>query len=120
MLVVEDEQALRAFICRVLVGDGWDVLEASDGREALGVLQDDVAGVDLLITDIVMPEISGPELASRVAVDHPDLPVIFTSGYTDSRIAGRSFDEDAADLLRKPFLPEDLRRRAREAVGARP
>ena len=117
VLVVEDERAVRTLICRVLDGDGWAVLQAGDGREALGVLDEHHGAIDLLITDIVMPGISGPELVSRIAERLPNLPVIYTSGYTDSRLAGRRFDEQAVDLLRKPFLPDDLRRRARAAIG---
>jgi CheY-like chemotaxis protein len=93
ILIVEDEVALRKLVRRVLEGDGKRVLDAGDGRVALQVLEREGGEVDLLITDVVMPGMNGPELVEQVRQRWPDLRVVFSSGYTDSRLAGRGLDE---------------------------
>ena len=116
MLIVEDEIALRKLVRRVLEGDDRRVLDAADGREALAVLEREDGAVDLMITDVVMPGMNGPELVERVSVRWPQLRVIYSSGYTDSRLAGRGFDEARVDLLRKPYTIEELRTRVADAL----
>jgi PAS domain S-box-containing protein len=118
VLIVEDEASLRKLVRRVLEADGKRVLEASDGREALTVLEHEGADIDLLITDIVMPGMNGPELVEHVTERWPDLRVVYSSGYTDSRLAGRGFDERAFDLLRKPYTVEALRQRVTHELDA--
>ncbi len=116
ILIVEDEVALRKLVRRVLEGDGKRVLDAADGRAALQVLEREGGAVDLLITDVVMPGMNGPELVEEVTRRWPDLRVVYSSGYTDSRLAGRGFDEDAVDLLRKPYTVDELRERVERAL----
>ncbi len=116
ILIVEDESALRRLVRRVLEADGKRVLEATNGREALEILEREGLTIDLLITDVIMPEMNGPELVEQVALRWPDLHVIYSSGYTDSRLAGRGFDEQAVDLLRKPYTVDELRRRVAQAL----
>jgi len=118
VLIVEDELALRKLVRRVLEADGKRVLDAADGHAALAVLEREGDAIDLLITDVVMPGMNGPELVERVAECWPGLRVIFSSGYTDSRLAGRGFDEDKVELLRKPYTVDELRRRVEQALAA--
>jgi CheY-like chemotaxis protein len=118
VLIVEDEAALRKLVRRVLEADGKRVLEAADGHEALAHLDREDGAIDLLITDIVMPGMNGPELVEQVSARWPHLRVVYSSGYTDSRLAGRGFDENAVDLLRKPYTVDDLRRRVAHELDA--
>ena len=118
VLVAEDEPALRNLMREVLEGDGYRVLEAANGAEALEVLRRSGAGADLLVTDVVMPGLSGPQLVAELAVERPDLKVLYVSGHTDSRLAGW-IAEDDVNLLHKPFLPHELRRRVGETLAGK-
>ena len=108
ILIVEDEPAVRQMASRALRDYGYRVLEASHGREALEILERDDDRVRLLLTDVVMPEIDGPELARRAGSRRPDLPVLFMSGYTDDEIVRRGLLEKEQPFLQKPFTPEAL------------
>src|SRR5262249_20384357 len=110
------ELALRKLVRRVLEDDGRRVLDAGNGHEALAVLEREGGNVDLMITDVVMPGMNGPELVEKVAERWPRLRVIYSSGYTDSRLAGRGFNEDKVDLLRKPYTVDELRTRVADAL----
>jgi CheY-like chemotaxis protein len=116
VLVVEDEAALRQLVRRVLETDGRRVIEARNGRDALAVLERYEGRVALMITDVVMPEMGGPELVQLATSRWPQLKVIYSSGYADSRLAGRGFDEAAVDLLRKPYTVDQLRERVARAL----
>jgi PAS domain S-box-containing protein len=120
VLIVEDEAALRKLVRRVLERDGKRVLEASNGNEAMVVLEREAEAIDLMITDVVMPGMSGPELVEHVSTRWPDLRVVFSSGYTDSRLAGRGLEESGVDILRKPYTVEDLRRRVEVELAGGP
>lgn len=106
ILLVEDEPSLRLLVERVLREAGYRVLLAGDGKEALGVARGAASGIDLLVTDIVMPQMSGPALARRLKDELGDLPVVFVSGYADQH-ADAGLDDDAR-FLPKPFTPADL------------
>lgn len=116
VLIVEDETTIRRLVRRVLEADGKRVLDAADGSEALQILEREADSVDLLITDVVMPGMNGPELVAQVSLRWPDLRVVYSSGYTDSRLAGRGFDEDSVDLLRKPYSVDELRDRVTKVL----
>jgi two-component system cell cycle sensor histidine kinase/response regulator CckA len=108
LLLVEDEDAVRSFSARALRKKGYTVLEAASGESALELLSERGAEVDLLITDVVMPNLDGPGLVARVRESHPRLKVIFISGYTED-----SFRQDldqGADVrfLPKPFTLKQL------------
>ncbi|MFN8186015.1 MAG: response regulator [Gaiellales bacterium] len=106
VLLVEDEQVVRAVTRRILDRSGYRVLEASDGREALGVAE--TAGpIDVVLTDVVMPEMTGPELAQAIAPSRPEAAVVFMSGYPGDAI-DRGALEERAVFLAKPFTPEVL------------
>jgi PAS domain S-box-containing protein len=108
VLIVEDEPAVRQMASRALREYGYRVLEASHGREALEILERCEGSIRLLLTDVVMPEMDGPELARRAGERRPDLAVLFMSGYTDDEIVRRGLLEKEQPFLQKPFTPEAL------------
>jgi PAS domain S-box-containing protein len=111
ILVVEDEPALRNLVRTVLEGEGYRVLEAGNGREALEVVERHDEHIDLLLTDVVMPELSGPELVAHLRGLRPDTKVLYVSGYADSRLGLRGVAERS--VLRKPFSLDELADRVR-------
>jgi PAS domain S-box-containing protein len=118
VLVVEDEPALRELTTRILTGAGYSVLVAGSGAEALAVLERHKGAVDLLFTDVVMPGMTGRELAVRLATVRPAMRVLYTSGYTEDAILRYGVLDDASRFLTKPYTPAELRRRIREALDA--
>ena len=115
ILLVEDEQAVRKFINRALSASGYTVLEAKDGKEALGLAQSGQT-VDLVLTDVVMPAMNGRQLASQLTALFPGIPVLFMSGYTDNAIVHHGVLDPDAAFLQKPFSQADLLRKIREAL----
>jgi two-component system, cell cycle sensor histidine kinase and response regulator CckA len=116
VLVVEDEPLVRALVVRALRSHGYRCLEAQDASEALGMLQHDGAPVDLVITDVVMPGMSGGGLGDRLALLRPDLPVLYTSAYVDEDVIGRGLLEHGRPFLQKPCTPRELARKVREVL----
>ena len=115
ILVVEDEETVRTLASRVLSEAGYGVIRAADGAEAFNVVNDGER-VDLVLSDVVMPRMSGVELAERLATVRPDLPVIFMSGYTGTELAPGV--HAAAGFLQKPFAAESLLQRVRAVLDA--
>jgi PAS domain S-box-containing protein len=109
ILLVEDEDVVRRYVATVLGDAGYHVLLASDGTEALGIARDTC--VDLLLTDVVMPRISGPELAERLK-----LPVLYMSGYTGDLIEQHELLQPGTAYIQKPFTAGDLKRKVRAAL----
>lgn len=105
ILLVEDEDMLRGLIRELLEIKGYAVLEACQGVEALEVLQASGRPVDLVLTDVVMPHMSGADLVDRLRKDHPAMKVIFMSGYTGANNAAihRSLEMPGVAFLQKPF-----------------
>jgi two-component system, cell cycle sensor histidine kinase and response regulator CckA len=101
VLVVDHEVQLRRYMARVMADEGYRVLTAADGIEALALLESSDSRVDLVITDVVMPVMTGPELAAHLATQPLPPPVLFVSG-------GHSLKDVPGPTLRKPFLPGDL------------
>ncbi|MEI8335034.1 MAG: response regulator, partial [Chloroflexota bacterium] len=93
---------------RVLAGAGYTVLTTADGIAALAVLAAYAGHVDLLITDMILPMMGGPELARRVAETHPEARILFTSGYPGDVLAGDGRLPAGAAFIGKPYTPEDL------------
>jgi CheY-like chemotaxis protein len=116
ILVVEDDAAVRRVTVRILKRAGYLVLEAESGRQALNFVTGTIAGVDLLITDVVMPEMGGPELGTRLASLWPGLKILYVSGYTDSTIARHGLGEGEA-FLQKPFTTEALATKVRSLLA---
>jgi len=107
ILLVEDEEGVRSLLRTYLCGKGYTVLEAADGEAALRVWDDCDSPIDLLITDMVMPRMNGRQLVDRLTVRHPDLKVLFLSGYTDDELLRRGNLTPGRAFLEKPFsIPE--------------
>jgi len=115
VVVVEDEDAIRRVTERILARAGYRVLSAARGPEALRVLEDHHP-VDLLLTDIVMPGMSGSELAERAREMHPGIKVLYVSGYPQQIIASRGVLEEGVALIEKPFVKEAMLRRVRDVI----
>ncbi|MGH9016434.1 MAG: GAF domain-containing protein [Acidimicrobiales bacterium] len=116
VLLVEDEEELRRLAVRELDRRGYAVVVASDGDEALEVARSLDGRIDLLVTDVVMPRMSGIELAAQAKELWPHMPVLFVSGHLDERSVGRNPMPEDADLLAKPFTPVQLGHRVRQAL----
>lgn len=116
VLVVEDDAQVRAYAGEILHREGFEVLEARNGLEALSITEREWAGIDLILADVVMPRLSGHELADRLAERLPEMPVLLMSGYMDEAIAPRGSEQFERPLLHKPFSPEDLARKVREVL----
>jgi two-component system, cell cycle sensor histidine kinase and response regulator CckA len=108
ILLVEDELAVRKLVRFVLEHEGYEVFEAVNGREALSQLELYPGRIDLILTDVVMPDISGPELVSRLEALGNPIKVLFMSGYARKELLSRGLDEQAMKILRKPFTNEEL------------
>jgi len=119
VLVAEDEEGARNVIRAVLEKEGYGMVGVEDGREALELINDDARHFDLLLTDIVMPGLSGLELAERVRVVRPRLPILFMSGYVDTHLQGPQGTPGSLNLLAKPFRPAELRKRVKEMLQTR-
>jgi two-component system cell cycle sensor histidine kinase/response regulator CckA len=117
VLVVEDQEALRNVVAEVLAEWGYRVLKAKDAESALRMVDTHSGPIDLLLTDVLMPTMSGPDLAERVVAARPGTKVLFMSGYTDD-VTLRKVSKGEVDLLSKPFSPEALAKKVREVLGA--
>ncbi len=120
ILLVEDDVAVRAVARRILERGGYTVVEAGDGRAALHLVDGRSIVPDLLITDLIMPGMSGRELAERVTRRIPVIRVLYMSGYTEDNLAGHSAVPEGAAFLDKPFTPETLLRKVRQVLDASP
>ena len=118
ILLVEDAEPLRKLAHMFLKNNGYQVLTAADGSEAQRVAAQSAGPIHLLLTDVVMPGINGRVLAERLAPSHPEMKVLYMSGYTDSFIAGHGVLEEGIHLLHKPFTEEALLRKLRELLDA--
>jgi len=118
VLLAEDEEAVRSLAREVLRGAGYTVLEAGNGEEALRVAGSHPGPIHLLLTDVIMPRLGGPELARRLQPLRPDMRVLFMSGYTDGDISSFGGLGSETSLLQKPFQPIVLARRVREVLEA--
>jgi two-component system, cell cycle sensor histidine kinase and response regulator CckA len=118
VLVVEDEEAVRHLVCRVLRAKGYRVLEAPNAESALLVAGSTPAPIDLLVTDMVMPGMGGTTLAAELVAVRPALRVLFITGYAPEAVERRGRLPDAGGLLEKPFSADQLARRVREILAA--
>jgi signal transduction histidine kinase/CheY-like chemotaxis protein len=118
ILVVEDATAVRDLVVRALRGAGYAVLEASNGRQAIEVAEKAPGPIRLLLTDVVMPEMSGRAVAERLASWHPGLRVLYMSGYARDAIAQHGVLEPGTEFLAKPFTPAALLSRVRAVLDA--
>ena len=117
LLLVEDEPALRTLVVTMLEEEGYLILQAGNGLDAIAVAERHRGDIDLLLTDVVMPRMSGPELAQKLRALRPGLEVLFMSGYNDSRLVHRGVEESNVNLLVKPFSPDELVVKVGELTG---
>jgi PAS domain S-box-containing protein len=117
ILFVEDDESIRALGTRTLRQQGFTVLPARHAAEALQLAEDQDRRIDLLLTDIVMPGLSGRELATRLHQSRVDLKVLYTSGYTDDAAALRDIQVNGPGLIHKPYSPDSLARRVRAILS---
>ena len=120
IILVEDDEVVRNVACRVLKRAGFAVLEAKNGKAAFDLYEATNHRADLIVTDVVMPEMNGPELAERIRRVNPDARILFMSGYTEDKVIRENLLAPGAAFLEKPFTPEALTRKAREILEAPP
>jgi signal transduction histidine kinase/ActR/RegA family two-component response regulator len=116
VLLVEDEDTVRDLCKEILEENGYAVLVAPNGNEGVRVCKEFEGHIDLLITDVVMPQMSGRELAEHVTALRPDSRVLYMSGYTDDAIVRHGVLHDNADFIQKPFSPDSLALKVREVL----
>jgi PAS domain S-box-containing protein len=116
LLLVEDEATVRASVRRLLEWHGYRVLEARNGTDALRVYEDNASGIDLVLTDLVMPEMGGHELVAQLRVRNPGLRVVFMSGYAEEAMTTNGSIAPGTGYVEKPFEVETLMRRLREVL----
>lgn len=118
ILLVEDDTSVRNLVERVLRSRGYDVLAAKGGGDALHLASDASLGVDLVLTDIVMPAMSGRELVEALQTERPALRVLYMSGYTDDEIVRRGLHDPSMSFIQKPFTAENLAMQVRKVLDA--
>jgi ligand-binding sensor domain-containing protein/nitrogen-specific signal transduction histidine kinase len=118
VLVVEDEAAVRGLVCRTLRRYGYRILEAADGPSALEISSRHPEPIHLLLSDMIMPGMSGKDVADRITAMRRETSVLFMSGHTRDVLGSRGMLDEQTDLIQKPFAPADLARRVREALPA--
>jgi two-component system, cell cycle sensor histidine kinase and response regulator CckA len=116
VLLIEDEEHVRAVSRAILARNGYNVVEAGSPREALEVCGELSSPIHLVLSDVVMPQMSGPELAKRLRSLRPEIKVLFMSGYTDDTIIRHGMLDPKTRFLQKPLTPEDLLRKVREVL----
>jgi DNA-binding response OmpR family regulator len=115
---VEDEGAVRILVEKVLRKQGYDVLVAGHAGEALVLSEKHPGNIDILLSDVVMPQMSGPELAQRLSPLRPEMRILFMSGYTDDFLARTGALDEGAGFMQKPFKPADVVRKVRAVLEA--
>jgi CheY-like chemotaxis protein len=118
ILLVEDDEALQRVTRRVLGAVGYHVLTAQNAADALRILARSEEKIDLLLTDVVMPGMSGVDLASRALRERPTLRVLYTSGYAENEALRRGIADGRMPFLAKPYSVIELTRRIREVLDA--
>ncbi|HJP85809.1 MAG TPA: PAS domain S-box protein [Gemmatimonadaceae bacterium] len=120
LLIVEDDRAVRQLVERILKERGYRVIAAADGREALHAFVAAPDQIDMVLTDLIMPGMSGRELIQAISQIRPDLKALYMSGYTEDEIIRRGLHDPRADLLHKPFTADMLADKVRSTLDARP
>jgi two-component system, cell cycle sensor histidine kinase and response regulator CckA len=120
ILLVEDEAVVRDLVCEILRESGYVVLSANSGADAMETTAEHIKPIDLLITDVVMPEMSGPELANILRRARGEMRVLYMSGYTDDAVLVRQGLPENSAFLRKPYTPQQFLQKVRETLDATP
>jgi len=116
VMVVEDEDIVRELVCEVLEEQGYNVICARDGVEAMSIAGDFDGVIHLLVTDVIMPQMNGHELAGKLSSLRPDMKVLYVSGYSDNDIGDHGVLDPRFELLQKPFTPQTLARKIRDVI----
>lgn len=116
VLLVEDNEMVRDITSTTLKMQGYKVLEVSSGKEAISVCEQFEDIIHLLLTDVVMPEMSGSEVAEQIKLIRPDIKVLYISGYTEDAIVHHGVLDDGIEFLEKPFTPDSISRKVREVL----
>lgn len=119
ILVVEDDEPLRALICAMLAQSGFQTLSAADGVEALNLLREHADRIGLVLTDVIMPRMDGGELGRYLRCHHPGIHVVFMSGYSEQPVVNE-LEGPQAVFLSKPFTPLVLASKIRELLDEAP
>lgn len=116
VLVVENESAIRHLVQMALERHGYHILAAESGADALRVAGSHAGRIDLLISDVVIPDMNGPEIARRLSTAHPELHTLFMSGYMDDALGEHGLGGEEVDFIQKPFSPRVLAQKVREIL----
>lgn len=116
ILLVEDSDVVRDVVANMLEGGGLTVLQASGGEEALALARRGETPIDLLLTDIVMPEMSGVELADRLERERPDVRILFMTGYAEEVVVNEGILGKHRECIGKPFTQEQITKRVRKIL----
>jgi two-component system cell cycle sensor histidine kinase/response regulator CckA len=120
ILIAEDHEGLRELARETLANLGYEILIACDGEEAVRLFQANRDRVDLLLLDVVMPKVNGPEAYARISAENVGVAVIFATGYSPEMALLQNAQERGLTILQKPYLPQDLARRVRETLDRQP
>jgi two-component system, cell cycle sensor histidine kinase and response regulator CckA len=116
LLIVENESAIRHLLQVALRRNGYTVLAAESGREALQLVRNHAGPLHLMITDVMMPDMDGPELVRQLSTIRPDTRTLFMSGYMDDTLGERGILTTNANFIQKPFSPRAIAQRVREIL----
>jgi two-component system, cell cycle sensor histidine kinase and response regulator CckA len=119
VLIAEDHDGLRELAIESLANLGYTVLAAADGESALNAFQSHRDEIDLLLLDVVLPKLGGPEVYSRIHAERPDIPVIFATGYSADMALLQKAEQKELPIIQKPYSPKDLARKVRESLDQR-
>jgi CheY-like chemotaxis protein len=119
VLLAEDSDVVRRLLRELLISNGYTLLEARHGLEALEIARNFQGKIDLLVTDMVMPQMSGRELAVQLGPERPEMKILFMSGYTEDAIARHGVLDPGTAFLEKPFTPDSLAQKVRELLDHR-
>jgi two-component system cell cycle response regulator CpdR len=120
ILLADDDDGVRRFVSRALAHFGHDVVEAEDGGLAMDIVTDEVGRFDLLLSDVKMPVMDGIALATDVAMDYPDLPILLMTGFADQRERADRLNSIVYDVILKPFSMADIIAKVEDALENRP
>ncbi len=120
LLIVENEAAIRTLLQMALRKSGYTVLAAESGREALDVVRDHVGSIDLLITDVMMPDMDGPELVRQLTTIRPETRTLFMSGYMDDALGEHGILPANINFIQKPFSPRVIAQKVRDILDGAP
>jgi len=120
ILLIEDDDQVRVVTGGILRGNGYRVIEGRNAADALRSAENHAGTIDLLLTDVIMPQLSGPELAKRLVLTRPDMRVLFMSGYTDGTVVRHGLLSDTTSFLAKPITVASLTTKVREVLDAQP